>query len=102
MDSGLLTLAHLVTSLPVQDGVITEESTSPGAVGFFLFLALGVGTFLLWRSMNKQLKRVDFDESAIDESAIDAGRVVDVTDAATAGADGSKPGSGSTERDSQG
>ena len=64
-------------------GIITRDNVSPGGVGFFIFLLLGVGTFLIWRSMNKQLKRIDFDEGASPRDD-----VVDMTDSAEAGATG--------------
>ena len=38
---------------------LTEETVRPGLLGLFFFVALFVATYFLWRSMNKQLKRVD-------------------------------------------
>jgi hypothetical protein len=35
------------------------EDIKPGWVALVLVLALAVATFLLWRSMNKQLRRID-------------------------------------------
>jgi hypothetical protein len=35
-----------------------EDKVTPGAIGFFVFLAFAVATFFLWRSMNRHLKRV--------------------------------------------
>ncbi len=35
------------------------EDVKPGWVAFVLVLALVVATFLLWRSMNKQLRKID-------------------------------------------
>lgn len=34
----------------------------PGLLGFAVIVALGVATYLLWRNMNKQIRKVDFDE----------------------------------------
>lgn len=56
--------------LPAQDPVPPSEPTryvdasvvGPGLVGFILFVFLCVAVFLLWRSMNKQLTRIDFDD----------------------------------------
>ncbi len=35
------------------------EDVKPGWVALALVLALAVATYLLWRSMNKQLRRID-------------------------------------------
>ncbi|WP_269432068.1 hypothetical protein [Saccharothrix sp. ST-888] len=35
---------------------------TPGLLGFVVFAALGVATWFLLKSMNKQFKRVDFVE----------------------------------------
>jgi hypothetical protein len=43
-----------------------EDKVQPGWLGFFVVLGLGIVTFLLWRSMNKQLKRVNFDRRLVD------------------------------------
>lgn len=34
----------------------------PGLLGFFVVAALGLATFLLIRSMRKQLRKIDFEE----------------------------------------
>lgn len=36
----------------------------PGLLGFVVIMALVVATILLWRNMNKQLKKVDFDDGS--------------------------------------
>lgn len=51
---------------------IDPSTIGPGFIGFVLFLLLAVATFLLWRSMNKQLKKIDFDEGP-DDAAQRAG-----------------------------
>ena len=43
----------------------------PGWLGFAVFLALVVAAFFLFRSMNRQLKKVDFVEKPLDGSADD-------------------------------
>ena len=43
-----------------------EDKVQPGWLGFFVVLGLGIVTYLLWRSMNKQLKRVNFDSRPAD------------------------------------
>jgi hypothetical protein len=37
---------------------------SPGWLGFAFLAFLGVAVFLLWKSMNRQFKKIDFDEAA--------------------------------------
>ena len=44
------------------------EKVTPGLLGFFVIVALAVVTFLLWRSMNRQLRKVDFEEQPPGES----------------------------------
>jgi hypothetical protein len=45
----------LVAAVPAEDKV------RPGWLGFLVVAGLCVVTYLLWRSMNTQLKRVDFE-----------------------------------------
>lgn len=71
--AALAGVAHvLVLATEDPDGeIVTRETVSPGGIGFLMFILLGIGTFLLWRSMNKQLKRIDFDDKPdIREQAI--------------------------------
>jgi hypothetical protein len=42
---------------------VEPEDVTAGGVGFLVIAGLAVGTFFLLRSMNKQLKKVDFDEA---------------------------------------
>ncbi len=41
---------------------VDPSVVSPGLIGFFIFLGLGLATVLLWWSMNRQLKKIDFDD----------------------------------------
>jgi hypothetical protein len=41
---------------------VDEDKVAPGLLGFLVVAALGVATWFLIRSMNKQLKKIDFDE----------------------------------------
>lgn len=43
---------------------IDPNSVRPGWVALLIVLALGAATFLLWRNMAKQLKKIDFDPDA--------------------------------------
>ena len=38
-----------------------DNQVQPGWLGFFVVLALGIVTYLLWRNMNTHLKRVNFE-----------------------------------------
>jgi hypothetical protein len=38
---------------------VPEDKVSPGALGFVIVLALGVALYLLIRSMNKQIARIE-------------------------------------------
>jgi hypothetical protein len=39
-----------------------DSSVTPGVLGFLVVAALGVATWLLLRSMRRQMKKIDFDE----------------------------------------
>lgn len=56
-----LVLASLL-ALPIQDAPEPSQ-VRPGPIALIV-VPLAVAVFLLWRSLNKQLKRIDFDESA--------------------------------------
>lgn len=43
---------------------IADSSVSPGVLGFLVVAALGVATWLLVRSMQRQIRKIDFDEDA--------------------------------------
>ena len=66
-----LVVAQQLFSQDVEGGTITQQNVSPGAIGLIIFVSLGLGTFFLWRSMNKQLKRIDFDEGVQPDNAVD-------------------------------
>ncbi|MFE2109553.1 hypothetical protein ACFXAF_27340 [Kitasatospora sp. NPDC059463] len=55
--SAPVNLTHLAVELAVDDAKVT-----PGLLGFVVFAALGVATWFLAKSMNKQFKRVNFTE----------------------------------------
>lgn len=42
---------------------VDEDRVAPGLIGFLVVAALGVATWLLIKSMNKQIRKIDFDES---------------------------------------
>jgi hypothetical protein len=41
---------------------LNDDTVSPGLLGLGVVVALGVATWLLIRSMNRQLRKIDFDE----------------------------------------
>lgn len=45
---------------------IQDQNVSPGVLGFLVVAALGVATWLLIRSMTRQIRKIDFAEDAID------------------------------------
>ncbi|MEU9075771.1 hypothetical protein ACFYUY_27455 [Kitasatospora sp. NPDC004745] len=55
--SAPVNLVHLAADLAVDDAKVT-----PGLLGFVVFAALGVATWFLAKSMNRQFKKVDFVE----------------------------------------
>jgi hypothetical protein len=63
---------------------IQDQKVSPGVLGFLVVAALGVATWLLIRSMTRQIRKIDFSEDAVDverkaapvqesEATVDAG-----------------------------
>jgi hypothetical protein len=48
---------------------LDEDRVTPGLLGFLVVAALGVATWFLIKSMSKQLKKIDFDESDTQVSA---------------------------------
>jgi hypothetical protein len=42
---------------------IDESKVTPGTIGFLVIVALGIALWLLLRSMNRQLHKIDFEES---------------------------------------
>lgn len=50
-----------------------ESKVTPGVLGFLVVALLGVATYLLLRSMNRQIRRIDLpkDETAQDEELPD-------------------------------
>ena len=54
------------TPSPAPTPQIDPSRVTPGYLGLFFFLALGVAVFFLWRSMNHQLKKISFDDGSGD------------------------------------
>jgi hypothetical protein len=45
---------------------IDPNTVRPGWVALLIVLGLAVATFLLWRNMGKQMRKIDFDETFTD------------------------------------
>lgn len=53
---------------------VDPERVKPGWLGLVVVLAIAVAIVVLWRSMNRQLRKVDFEETDGDgDSAADTG-----------------------------
>ncbi len=50
--------------LPLVEKSPPASEVKPGWLGFVMFLALAAATFLLWLSFRRELKKVNFEESA--------------------------------------
>ena len=51
-------------ALPVALLAVDPNAVGPGLGAFLVVAGIGFATYLLIRSMNKQLKKIDFDEKA--------------------------------------
>ena len=40
--------------------VVDADKVAPGTIGFLIIAAMGAATWMLMRSMNKQIKKIDF------------------------------------------
>jgi hypothetical protein len=45
---------------------VEESNVNPGLLGFVVVALLGVATWLLIRSMNRQLKKIDLPDDEVD------------------------------------
>jgi hypothetical protein len=66
----LPTAVHLLllaspSASPTSTGAPPDDTVSPGLLGFISFLFLGIAGYLIARGLTKQLKRVTFDEDAV-------------------------------------
>ena len=50
---------------------VDESKVTPGLLGFVVVALLGVATYLLIRSMNRQIKRIDLPDERADAAAED-------------------------------
>lgn len=69
--SPLTALAEM--TVPAVQAAVDESKVTPGLLGFAVVALLGLATYLLIRSMNRQIRRIDLPETE-DEQAEPAGR----------------------------
>ena len=69
---------------------VEDQDVSPGVLGFLVVAALGVATWLLIRSMNRQMRKIDLPEDEA-PGGTDGTDVTNGTDG-TDGTDGSPEG----------
>jgi hypothetical protein len=50
---------------------VEESNVNPGLLGFVVVAVLGVATWLLIRSMNRQIKKIDLPDDPPDEPTRD-------------------------------
>ena len=48
---------------------VEDQDVSPGVLGFLVVAALGVATWLLIRSMNRQMRKIDLPDDTDDTAA---------------------------------
>lgn len=60
-------------ALPLAQEKLDEFTVTPGLLGFVVFAALGLAVWMLLKSMNRQLKRIDFAEGGAAEGGGKAG-----------------------------
>ncbi|OIV38889.1 hypothetical protein BIV57_03515 [Mangrovactinospora gilvigrisea] len=53
--------------MPVVQLALDANKVTPGILGFVVCLAVGLALWGLLKSMNKQMRKIDFDEGPADE-----------------------------------
>lgn len=53
---------------------VDPNEVGPGLLGFLVVAGIGVATYFLIRSMNKQFKKIDFEEKPPDQPKKDAAK----------------------------
>ena len=61
-----LAMTHFVTLADSFD----KDKVTPGVLGFIVFAVIGGAVWLLMKSMNKQMKKVDFEEGPEEGEAV--------------------------------
>lgn len=53
---------------------LDETTVSPGVLGFIVFAVMALGVWMLMKSMNRHMNRVDFEETPAPEAGTPAKR----------------------------
>ncbi|BBA99750.1 hypothetical protein RVR_6502 [Actinacidiphila reveromycinica] len=53
---------------------LDPNKVTPGLLGFVVFAVIAVGLWALMKNMNKQMKKIDFEEQPAPESKVPAPR----------------------------
>jgi hypothetical protein len=61
----------LVLAVGSSARAVGESNVNPGLLGFVVVALLGVATWLLIRSMNRQIKKIDLPDDPSDEPTRD-------------------------------
>ncbi len=69
---------------------VDENKVTPGLLGFVVFAAIGAAVWLLMKSMNKQFKKVNFEEAPDPAKTAGADAGADAGTRAEASADAGK------------
>ncbi|MFF5895010.1 hypothetical protein ACFY8O_03685 [Streptomyces argenteolus] len=76
-------LTHLV---PLAADELDKNKVTPGVLGFLVFAALAVGVWLLMKSMNRHMGKVNFEEAPDPEATPDQEPAASVGQAGTSSA----------------
>jgi hypothetical protein len=52
---------------------VDPSKVKPGPIALIIVLLLGLATYLLWRSMNRQLKKVHFEDAGAAGNGVNGG-----------------------------
>ncbi|WP_431042523.1 hypothetical protein ACQUSR_11755 [Streptomyces sp. P1-3] len=69
MMSATSSLALTHASSAVQLAELDKNKVTPGVLGFIVFAAIGLAVWMLMKSMNKHMKKVDFEEEPEPQTA---------------------------------
>ncbi|WP_410170131.1 hypothetical protein [Actinacidiphila bryophytorum] len=58
------THAHALGRPLVSLAEVNQDKVTPGLLGFVIFAAIAFGLWMLMKNMGKQMKKIDFEESA--------------------------------------
>ncbi|MBO8193311.1 hypothetical protein ITI46_16800 [Streptomyces oryzae] len=81
------TQTTLVQVLPLAAKDLDENKVTPGVLGFIVFALIGAAVWMLMKSMNKHMKRVNFEEQPEQPAADDDGPAQAAAEAAEAAAE---------------